>query len=145
MQQLSGGWSDRVFALDSAPTELVIAWCNIDPGVRFPFIAACCRAFKSDNEAKLEWSTLAVQLLRHAPDTAGELGELVQRIAPMSWSGSRAMIIRKRAELLDELPTLTGTVTNGLIAPIKQRLLALAEQEARQERDEDRKRDERFE
>ena len=145
VQQLSGGWSDRGSALDSAPTGLVIAWCNMDPGVRFPFIAACCRAFKSDDEAKLEWSTLAVQLLRHTPATAGVLSELVQRITPMSWSGSRAMIIRKRAELLDELPSLTGTVTTGMIAPIKQRLLEIAEREARQEREEDRARDERFE
>jgi hypothetical protein len=88
VQQLTGGWSDRVSALDSAPTELVIAWCNTDPGVRFPFIGACCRVFKSDDGAKLEWSTLATQLLRHAPDTAGVLGELVRRITPMSWSGS---------------------------------------------------------
>lgn len=145
VQQLSGGWSNRGYALDGAPTELVIAWCNIDPGVRFPFIAASCRVFKSDDEAKLEWSTLATQLLRHAPDTAGVLGELVRRITPMSWSGSRAMIIRQRAELLDALPSLTGTVTVDMVAPIKQRLLELAEREARQERETDRARDERFE
>lgn len=145
VQQLSGGCSDRSYALDSALTELVIAWCNIDPNVRFPFIAASCRVFKSDDEAKLEWSTLATQLLRHAPDTAGVLGELVRRITPMSWCGSRAMIIRKRAELLDALPSLAGTVTVGMIAPIKQGLLELAEREARQERNEDRARDERFE
>jgi hypothetical protein len=85
--------------------ETILAWCDIDPAVRYPLATAVSSLFKrlSDQEPH-QWTPLAPELLRRAPDPNVVLTEIIARLRPTSWSGSLATKLQSRLKLLEELP-----------------------------------------
>ena len=81
----------------------IIAWCDIDPKKHYDLVSTAIQGFKkSDDKKSLEWRPVVKSILEKAPDTATVFDNLIEAFKPMSWSGSRADIMEKRAELLKE-------------------------------------------
>ncbi|TXN21728.1 hypothetical protein [Methylobacterium sp. WL9] len=100
---------------------------------------------RSDEHAPLEWSSLTRRLLFEAPDAGDVFKEIVDRLRPRAWSGSRATAIESRLILLnqlniDTLPVLAEPMERARVA-----LIASVEIERRRELAEAMQRDNRFE
>lgn len=91
--------------LEVVSDDLLLAWCDADPTVRYPLLAASAGLFKrpADNEPH-EWLPLASKLLQKAPDPHTVLKQIVRRLRPWSWSGSLATKLQGRLKLLEQLP-----------------------------------------
>jgi hypothetical protein len=91
--------------LGVVPDDILIAWCEVDPTIRYPLMTASAGLFKRPtNNQPHEWLPLAWKLLNKAPDPHVILKEIVRRLRPWSWSGSLATKLEGRLKLLEQLP-----------------------------------------
>jgi hypothetical protein len=91
--------------LGAVPEDILLAWCDADPAIRYPLMAASASLFKRPaNDKPHEWLPLVSELLKRAPDPHAVLKEILQRVRPWSWSGSLATKLEERLKLLDQLP-----------------------------------------
>ena len=91
--------------LEVVPDDILVAWCERDPSIRYPVMAASAGLFKRPgNDQPHEWLPLASKLLAKAPDPDAVLKEIVTRLYPTSWSGSLATKLEGRLRLLENLP-----------------------------------------
>jgi hypothetical protein len=90
-------------AISGVPAEEILAWCNVQPTLRFPRIAALIDPFHEESTGTVRWSAIAQRLLAEAPEPVRVLEQFVMRIEPFTYSGSRAAVISKRLELLRQL------------------------------------------
>lgn len=132
--------------LEVVSDDLLLAWCDADPTVRYPLMAASAGLFKRPtNNEPHEWLPLASKLLQKAPDPQAVLKEIVRRLRPRSWSGSLATKLEGRLKLLGQLPT---DQTHGLadaLSSAKADLLEWIAKERKYEAAESRARGSRFE
>ncbi|WP_369723395.1 hypothetical protein AB8Z38_05095 [Bradyrhizobium sp. LLZ17] len=92
--------------LGVVPDDVLLAWCDADPAVRYPLMAASAGLFKRPaNNEPHEWLPLASKLLNKSTDPDAVLNEIVRRLRPWSWSGSLATKLEERLKLLEKLPT----------------------------------------
>ncbi|HWR34376.1 MAG TPA: hypothetical protein VN622_00725 [Clostridia bacterium] len=132
--------------LENAPQATLLAWCNVDPGTRFPLLAAAITPFRGADElGKRSWTALAMSLLDHAPDKVQVLREYVAKFVPMSWSGSRWAIIETNLRLLDDLKSNFEGSVHDFILMQRERLLREIEFDKEWELSRSRAKDERFE
>jgi hypothetical protein len=88
-------------AFDAIPEADLIAWCDRSPGLRYPAVAAGVTPFHPSGDAeRLQWTTIAHQLLDRAPDRVAVLRKFTDELA---WAGSSAAVIESSVRLLDEL------------------------------------------
>jgi hypothetical protein len=125
----------RKDALGVVPNEVLLNWCDHDPTVRYPLVAASAMLFKRPaSDQPHEWTPLALQLLAKAPDPLAVFAEIVQRLDPMSWRGSLASKLETRLKLLEHLPlgNTPGLVEahNQAKARLQQKIAAQREREA---------------
>ncbi|UKE47063.1 LexA family protein [Xanthomonas cerealis] len=140
---LAGG--RRSSALLAVPEDALLEWCRAETK-RWAQVAPLVPAFEAQSpDAEMQWSGLVKALLSNAPDPVAVAETLIDALIPMSWSGSRADIIRQRLPLLDQLSQLLGPGHDGQVAEWKQNITDLMDREARRELEEHRSRDERFE
>ncbi|WFU15989.1 hypothetical protein [Bradyrhizobium sp. CB3481] len=91
--------------LGAVPDSILLAWCDADPAMRYPLMAASASLFKRPaNDKPNEWLPLASDLLKRAPNPSAVLTEIVHRVRPWSWSGSLATKLEERLKLLEQLP-----------------------------------------
>lgn len=91
--------------LEVSSDDVLLAWCDADPAVRYPIMAASAGLFKRPaNNEPHEWLPLVSKLLARAPDPDAVLKEIVRRLRPRSWSGSLATKLEGRLKLLERLP-----------------------------------------
>jgi hypothetical protein len=132
--------------LEVVPDEVSLSWCDADPSVRYPIMAASAGLFKRPtNNEPHEWLPLASKLLNKAPDAHAVLKEIVRRLRPWNWSGSLATKLEGRLKLLKRLPI---NQTPGLIDALnkaKADLLEWIATERKNEAAESRTRSSRFE
>jgi hypothetical protein len=89
---------------DFVEEDTVIAWCDIDPALRYPIAAAGITIFDSAaNKVPSGWSTKARRLLERAPDRVAVLERFIQRFSPTSWWGSRAAIMEASTKAFSQL------------------------------------------
>lgn len=132
--------------LDAVGEDALLEWCDQDPASRYPTIASAISIFhKPDDNAPLQWTTLACRVLKKAPDSIEVLAEFARRFRPMSWSGSRASIMEERAQVLGQLDASFGPQVVDFARTELTRLNDEIEAERKFETDHDRKTDERFE
>jgi hypothetical protein len=90
--------------LSDVSDESIISWCGKDRNVRYPRIALAVPTFVRNAETKgLEFSPLMLRLIEQAPDVAALLESMSGMLIPMSWSGSRADLLERRAVALQQL------------------------------------------
>jgi hypothetical protein len=126
--------------------EKLVEWCGREPEFRYPTIASIIPMFSNHKEnSSSGWSTLALEILRHAPNKLSVLERFVGRFRPMSWSGSRAAIMESRLPMLAELESYPDADVaqygreQGIV--LKEEIVRERERETKH----DRNTDERFE
>lgn len=88
---------------------LLIEWCEILPEKRYNIAAHICPIFEkqlpndSERTENLAWSEMAKRVFTGARDKVQVLRIFSSRFFPMSWSGSRAAILKNRLPLLAQL------------------------------------------
>lgn len=88
--------------LNHISDEVIISWCDEDPGKRYPKIAGAIQTFhQSSSSNELEWKPIVYSILEKAPDLEAVLNPLLDKFRPTSWSGARSEIMQKRTVLLE--------------------------------------------
>jgi hypothetical protein len=132
--------------LDVVPDEVLLEWCDRDPAVRYPLAAASATLFRRPKDGKPhEWTPLASKLLEKAPDPRRVFREIVQRLYPMSWSGSLATKLELRLKLLEQLPLGDAPGLADAFSEAKAVWRERIDAERKREADEDRSSSGRFE
>ncbi len=126
------------------PERTIRAWCDKDPTVRYPLMAAAIYAFTgSEDEGKRHWTPTALMLLQHAPSPIGVLKTYTDQFYPYSFSGSQAAAMEANIKLLDEIEEIS-TLTN-FVREERSRLMAEVEKMRQSELRFSRTHDLRFE
>jgi hypothetical protein len=132
--------------LDGVPGDVVLNWCSVDPGARYPIAAACMTLFRRANDREPHaWTDLPRQLLERAPEPRLVLNEIVHRLRPTSWSGSLASKLETRLKLLEELPVGNAPGLSAALEEAKDVLRKQIHEQRRRETQEDKARNSRFE
>lgn len=132
--------------LNEVAPDVVLAWCDHDPAVNYPLAAASVQFEGAAQETgRSSWNATAVQLMDRAPDRLAVLQRFVERFTPRSWSGSRAAIFSRRAQLLDVFVQDRDQGLAGYARSARDKLEREAEQERGWEANRSREQDERFE
>lgn len=130
--------------IDVVRDDVLIAWCDADPEVRYPIMAACAGLFRRPaNNEPHEWLPLVPKLLAGAPHPETVLKEIVRRLHPMSWSGSLASKLEGRLRLLellpiDQTPALKDAL-NAAEAVLRESIITERKREAAQSRSRNRR------
>ena len=132
--------------LDNIATEQLIAWCDGDSGTRYIAMATVVSYLRGpEDEASSQWSAIALDLLRFAPDPVAIARQFSERFSPSGWSGSLASILEGRQGLLTELLQNDDPRMVAFAKDEGKRLASQIQQERRLETAQDRLTDERFE
>jgi hypothetical protein len=124
----------------------LLEWCNQEPQIRYPLAAAAITfATEPDASGRRHWTSVALQLLKHAPDRGLVLKELIAQFTPMSWSGSLAAALESNLRLLDDLENYPDPKLAPAISQNKIELSRMIERERLWEAEQEKQRDERFE
>lgn len=82
----------------------ILSWCEKDTSSRYPLVASALEAFKqSDETGKYEWKPFVYTIFEKASDLEDVLKRFADALIPVSWSGSRADILERRAVLYLDL------------------------------------------
>jgi len=137
----------RQAPLDSVDDDTIVRWCDIDPSVRYPIMAAAATLFRRpSDQAPHEWTPLAKKLLVKAPHPSAVLNEMAGRLFPRGgWSGSLATTLESRAQLLNRLDVSGVVGVAEAYARAREALDRQIDEERRRETEQDRRRSERFE
>jgi hypothetical protein len=132
--------------LEIVPDDVLLAWCDLDPTVRYPIMAAAAPLFKRPtNNDPHDWLPLASKLIAKAPDPDAVLKEIVGRLHPRSWSGSLAAKLEGRLRLLERLTIDQSVGLADALDMAKAWLLQWIAAERKREASESRERSGRFE
>lgn len=131
--------------LDGVPMDNMLQWCDAKPDERYPVIARAVSYQTAAENGGVEWTPLALEMLKRAPDAVSVLETFVNRFSPTSWSGSRAAIVESRVPLLDQLDVLNNPALAEFVAKIRPELSEEIARMRKWENEQDRERDERFE
>jgi hypothetical protein len=135
----------RSNALDGVPMEEILRWCDERPAVRYPTISRAVSYQTASSERGVEWTPLAIEMLKRAPEPLAVLKAFVKRFSPKSWSGSLAAILETRLGLLDRLVELKNSALEDYATEIRPKLVRDIAQTRKWEDERDSVRDERFE
>jgi hypothetical protein len=131
--------------LAKVPDDTLIAWCDRDAPVRYPFIASVITPFSAGQNADAKWTDMARLLLRHAPDRLAVFKELADNFEPNVWSGSRATLMESRLPLLNDPEIRDDPALTKFVEQKQIELKSAIEVQRRYETERDQQQDERFE
>ncbi len=131
---------------DTVPESHLLAWCDREPEIRYPVIAAAITPFRPvEGTEPRHWTPTALRLLGRSPDRIAVLRQFVRRFRPMMWSGSRAVLLELNARLLEAFESYSDPSVARFAAEERLRFRGLIDDERRYESAFDRASDERFE
>ena len=136
----------RKTPMDAIPDDIVIGWCDRYPEIRYPLMAAVAPMLKKPtDQVPNEWTNLIQRLLLAAPDPEPVFIEILNRLRPMSWSGSRSTILESNLKLLDHIDIGATPALKAIMDKAKDNLRREIESQRRSETAEDIARSGRFE
>lgn len=130
--------------LSPVSSKTIIDWCLVSPEKRCLFAAHGCKLFEHQNAVEddtaniVSMSSSVAMLLEIAPKKKDVMDILVRRFIPSSWSGSRAEIIRQRANVLDSCNPTNSDEISALIRDAKKQLEERVKREERWEQEQER-------
>lgn len=132
--------------LSKIDDDLIVEWCETNPIVRYPLVAAVIEPYQvGDSDNGLEWTPIAQKIIVNSSDPIVILNKFKAAFRPMSWSGSRADIMQKRLCLITDLKSHENSLVAEWAAreevEFKNEILS----ERKWESERDSSRDERFE
>ena len=78
----------------------ILSWCEKDTSSRYPLVASAVKAFRqSDKTGKYEWKPFVYTIFDKTPVLEDVLKRFADALRPISWGGSRADILERRAVL----------------------------------------------
>lgn len=90
--------------LNQIENQTIIKWCEEKRSIRYLKIISFINIFKTvENSKELRLSDLTNLIINKAPNKIDILEEISKYIRPMSWSGSRYLIIEKRVNAILKL------------------------------------------
>jgi hypothetical protein len=135
----------RTNPLDGVPIEEIVRWCDESPAVRYSTISRAVSYHTAASEGGPEWTPVAIEMLKRAPEPLAVLKTFVRRFSPTTWSGSRAAIIESRLGLLDRLGELKNASLEDYATGIRPQIVDDIARTRKSEDERDSARDERFE
>lgn len=109
--------------LYSMPEDELFNWCDLQPKIRYPAMAAAIAPFYlSGDKGQPQWTSIARGLIEKAPEPVEVLKRFVGRIIPTSWVGSRSAIVKSNAVLLDDFAEHPDPAVREFIANEKAKL-----------------------
>ena len=135
----------RMNPLDGVPVEEMLQWCDEKPAERYAAISRAVSYHSAPNEGGLEWTPLAMQMFKRAPNPVNILETFVNRFFPTVWSGSRAAIIESRLALLDCLAELGDPSFDAYVTRVRPQIRDDIARMRKWEDERDSELDERFE
>ncbi|WP_409422576.1 hypothetical protein ABHF91_06090 [Pseudaeromonas sp. ZJS20] len=135
----------RQSTLAKIDVDVLIAWCKAknDIGVWAP-IASGINLW-GEGEEGLTMSEPALRLLEASPDPAVVLEAFAKRVAPSSWSGSRANVMQPRADAIKKLIGHDRAEIAEAARTVSAKLVDWIEREKASEKREDMEHEQRFE
>ena len=122
--------------------KILRQWADIDSVLRYPLLGRCISMFGKKNDGEeMEFSSLFLTMLDHAPDKRRFLGNFWDRLHPRSWRGSLANILVRRKAQVIKLAEHSDEDVKGWVADTMPELDRWIENESRR----DREREESFE
>ncbi len=96
-------FDERDLFIDQIVDDVLISWCEVAPETRYSLLASVTKLFSRSIETKeIGLNRIVYLLVNKAPNLTIILQHLSKSVRPMSWSGSLAELLSKRAELLKE-------------------------------------------
>jgi len=94
---------DRTAVLDRVSEDTLVQWCQLDPDKRYSGIASLITITHQTQDG-LQWSGIAMRLLRESPHPEAVLDAFVEQFSPHGgWTGSPAATLETHLALLDAL------------------------------------------
>lgn len=110
---------ERGTTIESVDEAALRLWADQDPEARYPAIGQCLNMFSgTQNDESTGISPKFTTMLQHAPDKSAFLGDLWHRVHPGGWSGSLALVLSKRKELLKEFVKTHPEVESWYLANV---------------------------
>lgn len=134
--------------MEAIPAREAMEWCAESPTDRYPFIAETCALFvpkTSEDQPQERLSELAGEVFRRAPDQEHILEIYLQRLMPMSWSGSRAAKLQRRLGILDDLLAQAHPDQKQMLSEARARMLRVVAEMGQREDEIESTRNETFE
>jgi len=132
--------------LSTVSDDIIIGWCENEPAVRYPLATGAVLLFARPNEKEpYDWMPIVRRLLQSSPNPLAVLEVIVDRLRVNSWSGSRALKMEARLELLRCLDVGNDHALLELLIATTKALAASIERERGVEAENDRMRARRFE
>lgn len=124
--------------LNQIENQTIINWCEEKRSIRYLKIISFINIFKTvENSKELRLSDLTNLIINKAPNKIDILEEISKYIRPMSWSGSRYLIIKKRVNAILKLKNHQDTNIVNWIKNKKIELKKIIEIEKDEEEKED--------
>jgi hypothetical protein len=137
---------DHKSSMDAVPDATLLAWCDRDPRVRYPFAAAIAVLFDETNdENPLTWKNITRTLLLNAPDEEAVFKEIASRLFPTGGVGSLSSQYDTRLKFLDQLDLSDMPTLAAPLAKAKDALQKEVDVWRSRETERDRARSSRFE
>lgn len=115
LRSLESGLEGGTNPFGVVETGTLIDWCRAGRPERWALVATVAPLFEATQDEPLRWSPTAVELVRQSPEPEKVLEELIDRLEPMSWSGSRAEIMVSRLPLFEALESLVAPDLNDVV------------------------------
>ena len=131
---------------DAIPDADLLDWCDRQPEIRYPAIAAGVTPFQASAEnGSVQWTNIARALLDRAPGRVAVLRKFTEKFVPSGWTGSLAATIGSNMKLLDDLTAYPDPALVEFIAQERVRLTGVINAERQTEVVFQRETDDRFE
>lgn len=99
---IKGRFDKKVSPFSKVDTENTLAWCKNNGKNSYPMLASIITPYQSV-EKSMEWTPLAIELLKSCPEPIRVLDEYLSNLTPSGCTGSRAEILESRLPLFHSL------------------------------------------
>jgi len=127
--------------------DILIEWCQTrnDPHV-WASVASGIKIWSKDGDQRVvKMSEAAIRMLEAAPEPEPILEAFAERVAPSSWSGSRANVMQPRADAIGKLVQHESAEIAEVAKAVAAKLVMWIEHEKVIEQRQDEEREQRFE
>jgi hypothetical protein len=138
----------RQSPLAKTDVNVLIEWCRAknDNSVWVSIASSVSLWSTDENQGRVVTiSESAIRFLEATPEPEAVLEAFAERVAPSSWSGSRANVMQPRADAIGELSEHERPEISQAVKSVSANLAKLIEHERARERREDEEREQRFE
>ena len=141
---IKGRFDKKVSPFSKVDMKCTLDWCKSNGKDSYPVLASIITPYQS-NEKSIEWTPLAIELLKICPEPVRVLEEYLSSFSPNGWSGSRAKILESRLPLFQPLLDSTNDKISAWAMTKKTQWEAYIASEYEREVEHDIDRNERFE